>query len=112
VYQGIARNLGIEEVWNINAFAIENFLPELTILVDVKPEIALARIYQNENREVNRLDLEKRDFHDLTYHGYQSLLQRFPKRIKAVDGDDTIENVSRQAIQLIEGLIHRMDELQ
>lgn len=107
VYQGIARNLGIDEVWNINAFAIENFLPELTILVDVLPEIALARIHKNLNREVNRLDLEQRSFHDLTYFGYQSLLTKFPDRIKAINGDDSIKNVSDQAIALIEASIHK-----
>lgn len=107
VYQGIARNLGIDEVWNINAFAIEDFLPELTILVDVLPEIALARIHKNSNREVNRLDLEQRSFHDLTYFGYQSLLTKFPDRIKAINGDDSIKNVSDQAIALIEASIHK-----
>jgi len=105
VYQGIARNLGIDEVWSINAFAIENFLPELTILVDVKPEIALARVFNNQNREVNRLDLEARSFHDMTYHGYQTLLKKFPGRMKAINGDDTIAHVSHNAISLIEGFL-------
>ncbi len=105
VYQGIARNLGIDEVWSINAFAIENFLPELTILVDVLPEIALARVFNNQNREVNRLDLETRSFHDMTYHGYQTLLKKFPGRMKAINGDDTIAHVSSNAISLIEGFL-------
>ena len=102
VYQGIARGLGIDEVYEINRFAIENHLPDLTIFVDVTPEVALARVFKNVNREVNRLDLETKMFHDMTYQGYQTLLKKFPNRMIAINGDDSIANVSKAAIQIIE----------
>ncbi|PKL00027.1 MAG: dTMP kinase [Tenericutes bacterium HGW-Tenericutes-1] len=111
VYQGIARGLGIDEVYEINRFAIENHLPDLTIFVDVTPEVAIARIFKNENREVNRLDLETRNFHDMTYQGYQTLLKKFPNRIVAINGDDTIENVSKAAINIIETKLSKLDGL-
>ena len=63
-YQGGARDLGIENVLNINLFATENTWPDLTLLFDIKPEIGLQRISANANREVNRLDLEKLEFHN------------------------------------------------
>lgn len=111
VYQGIARDLGIDEVFSINQFAIENHLPDLTIFVDVCPEVALARVFKNANREVNRLDLETRIFHDMTYKGYQSLLKKFPNRIVAINGDDSIENVSQAAINVITEKLKRLDGL-
>ena len=43
-YQGIARGLGIEEVWAINQFAIGEFMPELTLYLDVSPEVGVERI--------------------------------------------------------------------
>ena len=43
-YQGVARGLGIDEIWSINQFAIEHLMPQLTIYMDVTPEIGLARI--------------------------------------------------------------------
>jgi dTMP kinase len=101
VYQGIARGLGMDEVWSINQFAIESHLPELTIFVDVCPDVALARVFRNEKREVNRLDLETKSFHEKTYQGYQTVMKLYPERIKSIDGEGTIEEVSQRAMDLI-----------
>jgi dTMP kinase len=102
VYQGNARGLGVDEVLEINQFAIENRFPDLTIFVDVPPEIAIARLFQNAGRKIDRLDLETREFHQLVYEGYHTLMHRFPNRIKAIDGVGTIEEVSARAIALLE----------
>ena len=40
-YQGYARGLGIDEVYSINEFAIENMMPELTLYFDLAPELGL-----------------------------------------------------------------------
>jgi dTMP kinase len=101
VYQGIARGLGVDEVFAINRFAIEDTLPDLTVFIDVRPEVGLARVFKNTGREINRLDLETTDFHHRIYEGYKSLLKRFPDRIKAVNGEGTIDEVSADVIALI-----------
>lgn len=63
-YQGFARGLGIDEVMSINKFAIGEYMPDLSILFDLEPKIGLERICKSEEREINRLDLEKIDFHE------------------------------------------------
>lgn len=105
VYQGIARKLGIDEVMQINQFAIENTFPELTIFVDVRPEVGLKRVFDTKNREVNRLDLEKLEFHKKIYQGYMDLISKYPDRIRRIDGERSIDDVSKEAIALIESLI-------
>jgi dTMP kinase len=102
VYQGIARGLGIDAVFAINRFAIEDTLPDLTIFIDVTPEVGLARVFNNKKREVNRLDLEKRDFHRMIYDGYQKLMRLYPDRIKGIAGERPITDVAADAIRLIE----------
>lgn len=92
-YQGYARGLGIDNVMNINEFAIDGYMPDLTILLDLKPEIGLKRIHSNKNREVNRLDLEKLDFHQKVYEGYRILARKYPNRIITVNADQSRENV-------------------
>ena len=62
-YQGYARGLGIDEVYHMNLYATEGLLPDLTILVCVKPEIGIARITQNHRGELDRLESEKMEFH-------------------------------------------------
>ncbi|MCD7893649.1 MAG: dTMP kinase [Erysipelotrichaceae bacterium] len=93
VYQGIARGLGIDEVYNMNLFATENILPNLTIFFDIQPELGLQRVYSNKDREVNRLDLETLDFHQKVYDGYLTICDKFPERIIKVDASQSIDDV-------------------
>ena len=101
-YQGYARGLGIEEVFAINQFAIENLMPELTIYFEIEPELGLKRINKNKGREINRLDLENLEFHQKVSEGYQLLIKRFPDRIRCVDASGTVEEVFQETLKIIE----------
>ena len=79
-YQGGARKLGIDNVLNINMFATEGTFPDLTLLFDIDPELGLERIATNTNREINRLDLEKLEFHKLVRKTFLELAKRWPER--------------------------------
>ncbi|MCP8618151.1 dTMP kinase [Salirhabdus salicampi] len=105
-YQGFARGLGMDEVLTINEFAIEDFMPQLTILLDLDPQIGLERIHNNKNREQNRLDLEKIEFHNKVYSAYQQLAKQYSERIKKVNANEPIESVVQKTIQVIEETLH------
>lgn len=107
VYQGIARNIGFDDVFAVNKFAIDDILPDRTIFVDVRPEVGLARVFKTPNREVNRLDLETINFHQRIYQGYLDLIRRYPERIVRIDGEGTIDEVADLAIKAIEPLLKR-----
>lgn len=100
-YQGYARGLGIENVYNINMYATSGFLPDLTIFIDVPPEIGLNRIRKN-NRSVDRLDLEKMAFHDKVHEGYLKVYEMFPERIVRIDGNKSLEEVYKELIKIID----------
>lgn len=104
-YQGVARNLGIDEVYNMNLFATENILPNRTVFFDIKPEAGLQRVYANKEREVNRLDLENIDFHERVYEGYLTICNRFPERIVKVDASQDIEDVLFQVLEKIREIL-------
>lgn len=104
VYQGVGRGIGIDEVYDVNLFAIENRMPDLTIIFDVKPEIGLARISES-NRDTNRLDDEKLEFHKKVYDGYMLIADKYPERIKKVDASLTPDEVFEQVLTLIKGTI-------
>ena len=101
VYQGYARGIGMDEVREINQFAIEGFMPDLTIFFDIKPEIGLARIAANDYREVNRLDLEGLAFHELVYEGYKKQAKMNPERIVSVDATKSVEALTDEVCALI-----------
>lgn len=106
-YQGVARGLGIDEILAINTFAIEGWMPTLTIYFDIDPTLGLARIHENGLREVNRLDLEEIAFHERVRNGYMMLLDRFPKRIKKVDAAQPIAKVFEDVRALIEPFLRK-----
>lgn len=90
VYQGIARGVGIEKVKLANNFALD-YLPDLTIFLDVRPEVGLKRI-QNRGK-LDRLDLEKKEFHDLVYNGYKEVAKLFSDRIVTINGEQAEDKV-------------------
>ena len=100
-YQGYARGLGVEDILNVNMYATEGTFPNLTLLFDLEPEVGLARISANSEREVNRLDLEKLDFHKKVYEGYKILVDRYPERIKSIDASKSVEEVSNSVLEVI-----------
>lgn len=98
-YQGYARGLGIGEVWEINRFAMGDLLPDLTLYLDVRPEIGLGRIRSAGGREINRLDLEDLEFHRKVREGYRLLAERHPERIVTIDAEQPPERVLELAIR-------------
>ena len=100
-YQGGARGLGVDNVLNINMFATEGTFPDLTLLFDIEPEIGLARIAANANREVNRLDLEKLDFHNKVRNTFLELAKRYPERFVIIDASKSQEEVAKATLDVM-----------
>ncbi|SDC56283.1 thymidylate kinase [Pelagirhabdus alkalitolerans] len=100
-YQGYARGIGMDDIYNINEFAIENLMPSLTLFFDLPPEIGLARIMNSKHREKNRLDEEEIEFHEAVYEGYQQVQKLFPSRIEVLDANEKLEKVVETAYRRI-----------
>ncbi|WP_088067054.1 dTMP kinase [Gottfriedia luciferensis] len=100
-YQGVGRGIGIDEIYQINQFAINGLMPNLTIYFDLDPKVGLERVHKSEEREVNRLDLEELDFHIKVQSGYAEIMKREPERFKRVDASNSIEDVYNDTLQVI-----------
>lgn len=100
-YQGGARELGVDNILQVNSFATEGTFPDLTLLFDIEPEIGLARIAANANREVNRLDLEKLGFHKKVRNTFLELAKRYPERYVIIDASQSREEVAEATLKAI-----------
>ena len=100
-YQGGARNIGIDKVLEMNQFATEGYYPDLTLLFDIEPEIGLSRIAANKGREVNRLDLEKIEFHHFVRNTFLALAERFKDRYVIIDASKPFDEVVDIAYRVI-----------
>jgi len=100
-YQGYARGLGMDKILKINSFALD-YLPDLTIFIDVTPDVALKRM-SNKDRDgkCDRLDQEKIDFHERVYEGYHKVLEMYPERIVRVDGNKPLADVVNDCINIV-----------
>ncbi|MBB6674884.1 dTMP kinase [Cohnella nanjingensis] len=101
-YQGHARGLGFDEVWEINRFATEGCMPDLTLYLDIAPEAGLARIHADADREVNRLDLEGLAFHRRVREGFRQAAERFPERIVTLDASASPDRIADAAWAQVE----------
>ncbi len=100
VYQGIAREIGVNEIYNLNKFAIDDYLPDLTIMLAVRPEIGMERI-KNNRHEFDRLELEKLEFHHKVYNGYKEVAKLYPNRIVMIDGEKSKEEVLQETKKVV-----------
>lgn len=104
VYQGYVRGIGMDEVEQLNQFATEGILPDVTIVLDVDPEVGRRRIVEN-SREEDRLDKEDGGFHRRVREGYHILAERHPQRIRMVDANGSPEAVFAQVKPILEAFL-------
>ena len=104
-YQGFARGIGMDEVYSINRFAIDNRMPDATLYFDIDPEIGMKRINEHKGREVNRLDLENLEFHRKVREGYQLLSRKYSNRIIEIDASQPLQKVYEIAVSKIRSII-------
>ena len=100
-YQGGASGLGADNILEVNNFATEGTFPDLTLLFDIDPKLGLARIAANSNREVNRLDLEKIEFHNKVRNTFLELAKRYPERFVVIDASQSREEVAKKTLEVM-----------
>ncbi|MBQ8374554.1 MAG: dTMP kinase [Clostridia bacterium] len=91
-YQAYARGLGMEFVAKINAFALEEYLPDLTFFIDLSPEDAFQRKHGAD--ENDRLEQAGLAFHKKVYEGYLALAKQYPDRFVVLNGKDSIDGIA------------------
>lgn len=98
-YQAYARGLGVDFIGKINAFAIEKYLPDVTIFIELTPEEAFRRKHGAD--ENDRLEQAGMAFHKRVYEGYCALAEKEPLRIVKVDGRQTPEKIFEDILKTL-----------
>jgi dTMP kinase len=110
VYQGIARGLGTEVVYEVDRIACRGLVPDLTLVIDIDTETGLKRARQrnDETRDVEtRLDEEELGFHRKVREAYHQLSMDEPRRVKKIDGARPPAEIALDVRQQVEELIQR-----
>ena len=98
-YQGYARGLGVDFVSSINAYALEKYLPDVTIFIDLSPEAAFKRKHGAD--ENDRLEQAGMAFHQRVYEGFKALAAANPQRYVCVDGNKTPSEIFAEVLSVL-----------
>ena len=99
-YQGYGRQLDLNRIKYLNEIAVNGLKPDLTIVFDVSVETSMARVGSTKDR----MESAGIDFFNRVRQGYLEIAKQEPNRVKVISSSDSIENVHRQVVKLIENL--------
>ena len=83
-YQGYARGLGPDRVKALHEAVLGDFKPDLTLLFDIDPVLALRRV-ETRGEELNRFDTENLEFHKKLRQGFLTIAEQEPERFYILD---------------------------
>jgi dTMP kinase len=95
-YQGAGRVLEPGEVARISRWATESLFPTLTIIIDLPPQVGLARL-----KSKDRLESQPIDFHERVRQEFLQLAALDPERYVIIDGNQSIEDTHTQIISKV-----------
>ncbi len=101
-YQGFGLGLPVETLRELNRIATNGLMPDLTLLLDVFPEVGLQRSQQATVFERRQLP-----FHQRVRWGYLRLAQKEPLRIKCLDANQPVETVIAEAQRWVEEAVRQ-----
>lgn len=103
-YQGYGRGLPLDVLRLVNGFACEDLAPDVTILLDVRPEVAEARMRRREaatNTAADRIEQAGGGFHERLRAGFMELAAADPARIKVLDANGTPDEVWEKVLGVL-----------
>lgn len=89
-YQGAGRELGVEAVGALSAFAVDGVLPDLILLLDVPVEVGLGRI----EAAPDRLESLGGGFHERVRQSYLDQAAADPDRWVVIDATQSVDDVA------------------
>lgn len=103
-YQGAGRVLDPREVRSLSSWATEGLMPDLTLLLDLPPEVARERLDVARTR-YDRLEAEAAAFHDRVRAAYLEIAESEPARIVVVDATRPVIEIAAEVRKLVERLL-------
>jgi dTMP kinase len=86
-YQAFGRGLGLDYVKKLNAIAVGEYMPEVTVFLDLQPQEAFKRKGGVDIRD--RMEKNDAEFFDRVYHGYKQVITQESERFVVIDTSGT-----------------------
>ena len=98
VYQGVARRIDPAAVGFVNAFAVGNCRPDITLVLDLDGPAARERMQLRETPcgQIDRMEQEPPEFYEKVRNGYLRLAKEEPERFRVIDASGSIEVIEAE----------------
>ena len=97
-YQGYGRGVEVDLLRRLNDFATQGLVPDMTVLLDVPPEVSRSRLLARQadtNSTADRIEQAGEDFHRRLREGFLAMGKDEPQRFTVVDSSKELEDVSK-----------------
>jgi dTMP kinase len=101
VYQGHARDLPVEDLWQIGKFSSGGLLPDLTLILDLSVEVAAAR----RGRSADRMEGRGSEYLERVRQGFLTEAARQPDSFRVVDANLAVEIVQAELRSIVTGFL-------
>jgi dTMP kinase len=110
VYQGFARGLSIELIGQLHQLLFDDLKPDVTLLLDLSPQVGLKRAWQQLNNgqrsgDESRFEAEAVAFHEKVRAGYLELARLEPDRFRVIDAAQTQDQVFAAISKVVSSLL-------
>ncbi len=99
-YQGYGRVLDLDRIYYLNNIATGGLKPDLTIVFDIDIETSMKRV----GSQKDRMESAGVEFFNRVRNGYLEIAKKEPERVKVINSSDTIENIHKKVVELVEKL--------
>ncbi len=93
-YQGAGRGISMTKIESLHQWALEDFGPDYTLVLDAPVKIAMARIAPH--RSLDRFEKEQYDFFERIRNEYLNRAKSFPKRYYVINAAESLEEVQKK----------------
>jgi dTMP kinase len=89
VYQGHAGGLSVPDLWSVGRLAVAGLMPDLTVVLDLPPASAAARM----QRPLDRMEQQGDSFHLRVRQGFLDEVRQHPDKTRVIDANRGIDEI-------------------
>jgi dTMP kinase len=104
-YQGYGHEQSLEQLRQLGDYATNGLKPDITIYLDIAPEVGLRRKQTGDSEEWNRFERLELEYHRAVHQGYLQLARNEPDRWKVVDAERDESEIHQDILSRIESLV-------
>lgn len=102
-YQGVGRDLGVNDVAALSRFASQGIVPDLTIVLDIDPEAGRARVASH--GPADRIERESDELHTRVRQAFLDLAAASPDRYVVLDAEDPVDALAERIRHAVEAVL-------